>query len=227
MHSAKGDEYGEFLHLPGETFTKFSKIRDEIEAETNRGAGSGKSISNVPIRLKIVSPHVLTMTLVDLPGITRVPVGNQPKDIEQRIRSMIMEYIKHQSCVILAVSPANVDLANSDALTLAKEVDPEGSRTIGVLTKLDIMDRGTNALAALENKVVPLMLGYIGVVNRCQADINAGRDIRSAREAERKFFVQSDEYSSVANGCGTINLAKVSHGKAHFFGPRSPPTFLG
>ena len=148
------------------------------------------------------------MTLVDLPGITRVPVGNQPEDIEQRIRSMIMEYIKHQSCVILAVSPANADLANSDALTLAKQVDPEGARTIGVLTKLDIMDRGTNALAALENKVVPLALGYVGVVNRCQADINDGMDIKSAREAERKFFVQSEEYSSVAALCGTINLAQ-------------------
>ena len=197
--------------MPGEKFRQFSKVRDEIEAETDRGAGSGQAISNVPIRLKIVSPHVLTMTLVDLPGITRVPVGNQPQDIEQRIRSMILEYIKHQSCVILAVSPANVDLANSDALTLAKQVDPEGNRTIGVLTKLDIMDRGTNALSALENKVVPLMLGYVGVVNRCQADIKEGRSIESARESERRFFMQSEDYSSVASVCGTVNLAKVRH----------------
>ena len=166
------------------------------------------------------------MTLVDLPGITRVPVGNQPKDIEDRIRKMILEYIKHPSCVILAVSPANVDLANSDALTLAKQVDPEGSRTIGVLTKLDIMDRGTNALSALENKVVPLMLGYVGVVNRCQADINAGRNIQSAREAEKKFFLQSEDYSSVANICGTVNLAKVRKTGGPSLSPSLYPFYL-
>ena len=208
VHNASNlDEYGEFLHLPGERFSSFLDIRNEIEEETNRGAGVGKSISNVPIRLKIVSPHVLTMTLVDLPGITRVPVGNQPKDIEVRIREMIMEYIKHPSCIILAVSPANVDLANSDALNMAKQVDAEGMRTIGVLTKLDIMDRGTDAAAALRNEVVPLKLGYIGVVNRCQADINSGRSIDAAREAERRFFVQSEAYASIADSCGTVHLA--------------------
>lgn len=76
-------------------------------------------------------PPCSTMTLVDLPGITRVPVGDQPTDIEQRIRSMILEYIKLPTCLILAVTPANSDLANSDALELARSVDPEGYRTIG------------------------------------------------------------------------------------------------
>jgi replication fork clamp-binding protein CrfC len=64
--------------------------------------------------------------LVDLPGITRVPVGDQPSDIEAKIRTMIMQYIKHPSCIVLAVSPANADLANSDALQLARLADPDG-----------------------------------------------------------------------------------------------------
>ncbi len=71
------------------------------------------------------------MTLVDLPGITRVPVGDQPSDIEARLRAMIQEYIRHPSCLILAVSPANQDIVNSDALDMARQVDPEGRRTIG------------------------------------------------------------------------------------------------
>ena len=74
-----------------------------------------------------------TMTLVDLPGLARVPVGDQPGDIEQRIRALITEYIKHPTCVILAVSPANVDLVNSDALEMARCVDPDGLRTLGTL----------------------------------------------------------------------------------------------
>jgi len=140
-------EWGEFLHRPGERFTDFEEIRREIDQETNRVTGTNKAVSDQQIRLKICSPNVLTMTLVDLPGITRVPVGDQPKDIEKQIRNMILSYIKRDSCLILAVSPANSDLANSDALTLAQLVDPEGLRTIGVITKLDIMDRGTDARA--------------------------------------------------------------------------------
>lgn len=71
------------------------------------------------------------MTLVDLPGIAKVPVGDQPSDIEARIRNMVLEYIRHPTCVILAVSAANHDLVNSDAIELARSVDPEGLRTIG------------------------------------------------------------------------------------------------
>ena len=71
------------------------------------------------------------MTLVDLPGLARVPVGDQPTDIEERIRRMISEYIRHPTCLILAVSPSNADLVNSDALSMARAVDPEGLRTIG------------------------------------------------------------------------------------------------
>jgi dynamin 1-like protein len=66
----------------------------------------------------------------------------------------------------MAVTPANQDIANSDALKLARRVDPYGERTIGVLTKLDLMDEGTNALDIIKGNVYPLKLGYIGVVCR-------------------------------------------------------------
>lgn len=68
-----------------------------------------------------------------------MPVGDQPKDIEKQIRDMLLKYISRPSCVILAVTAANTDLANSDGLKMAREVDPEGTRTIGVLTKVDLM----------------------------------------------------------------------------------------
>ena len=81
--------------------------------------------------LSLASAARRTMTLVDLPGIAKVPVGDQPSDIEKRIRKMVLEYIRHPTCVILAVSAANADLVNSDALELARVVDPEGRRTVG------------------------------------------------------------------------------------------------
>ena len=72
------------------------------------------------------SPHVLNITLIDLPGMTKIPVGDQPADIEQQIKDMIVQFITRETCLILAVTPANMDLATSDALNLAKQVDPEG-----------------------------------------------------------------------------------------------------
>lgn len=98
----------------------------KLQAETERELGTNKGISEKQIRLKIFSPNVLNITLVDLPGITKVPVGDQPNDIEARVRTMILSYIKHETCIILAVSPANADLANSDALQMARIADPDG-----------------------------------------------------------------------------------------------------
>jgi len=150
-------------------------------------------ISPIPINLKVYSPNVLNLTLVDLPGMTKVPVGDQPRDIEQQIRAMCLKYITPKNAIILAVTAANTDLANSDGLNLARQVDPDGrhyllgtssrrgcsadsaacarlfhrpraraapgQRTIGVLTKIDIMDEGTNVLDILAGRVIPLRLG--------------------------------------------------------------------
>lgn len=78
---------------------------------------------------------VLNLTLIDLPGLTKVPIGDQPVDIEAQIKGMIMQFIKRDSCLILAVTPANTDLANSDALKMAKEVDPQGNNCEAVSWK--------------------------------------------------------------------------------------------
>ncbi|XP_039339471.1 dynamin-3 isoform X2 [Mauremys reevesii] len=202
-------EYAEFLHCKGRKFTDFDEVRQEIEAETDRVTGLNKGISSIPINLRVYSPHVLSLTLVDLPGITKVPVGDQPPDIEQQIRDMIMQFISRENCLILAVTPANTDLANSDALKLAKEVDPQGLRTIGVITKLDLMDEGTDATEILENKLLPLRRGYIGVVNRSQKDIDGKKDIKAAMLAERKFFLSHPAYRHMADRMGTPYLQKV------------------
>ncbi|KAH0894696.1 hypothetical protein HID58_057125 [Brassica napus] len=203
------DEWGEFLHLPNNhRIYDFSEIRREIEAETNRLAGDNKGVSAKQIRLKIYSPNVLDITLVDLPGITKVPVGDQPTDIEAQIRTMILSYIKQPSCLILAVTPANSDLANSDALQVARAADPDGHRTIGVITKLDIMDKGTDASNLLLGKIVPLRLGYVGVVNRCQEDILLNRSVKEALSAEEKFFRSRPAYHGLADRLGIPQLAK-------------------
>ncbi|KAF3700069.1 Dynamin-2 [Channa argus] len=202
-------EYAEFLHCKGKKFVDFDEVRTEIEAETDRITGSNKGISPIPINLRVYSPHVLNLTLIDLPGMTKVAVGDQPPDIEHQIRDMLLQFITKESCLILAVTPANTDLANSDALKIAKEVDPQGLRTIGVITKLDLMDEGTDAKEILENKLLPLRRGYIGVVNRSQKDIDGKKDIRVAMAAERKFFLSHPSYRHIAERMGTPHLQKT------------------
>ncbi|ORY81891.1 Dynamin central region-domain-containing protein [Protomyces lactucae-debilis] len=203
------DEWAEFLHLPSRRFQDFNQVRTEIEQETSRIAGLNKGINRQPIHLKIYSPHVLNLTLVDLPGLTKIPIGDQPGDIERQVLALIREYIAKPNSIILAVSPANVDLVNSEGLKLARQVDPQGKRTIGVLTKLDLMDHGTNALDILSGRVYPLKLGFIGCVNRSQQDIQGGKPLADALGAEREFFGNHPAYRNIGNKCGTAVLAKT------------------
>ncbi|KAK2746111.1 vacuolar protein sorting-associated protein 1 [Onygenales sp. PD_40] len=202
------DEYGEFLHIPGQKFYDFNKIRDEIVRETESKTGRNAGISPAPINLRIYSPNVLTLTLVDLPGLTKVPVGDQPKDIEKQIRDMVLKQISKPNAIILAVTAANQDLANSDGLKLAREVDPEGQRTIGVLTKVDLMDAGTDVVDILAGRIIPLRLGYVPVVNRGQRDIENKRPISYALEHEKNFFENHKAYRNKSSYCGTPYLAR-------------------
>ena len=146
-------------------------MKEEIEVDTERVAGKNKNISFEPIIVKIFSKTVVDLTLVDMPGITKIPTGDQPMDIEAKINELNLKYVSSKHSIIMAVCAANVDLVNSDGLKLARRVDPLGERTIGVITKIDLMDEGTNAIEIHNGKVVPLRLGYVGVVCRSQKDI--------------------------------------------------------
>uniref|UniRef100_A0A8D3DP50 Dynamin-1-like protein n=1 Tax=Scophthalmus maximus TaxID=52904 RepID=A0A8D3DP50_SCOMX len=204
---SKGEEWGKFLHTKNTIYTDFDEIRQEIENETERISGNNKGISDEPIHLKIFSPHVVNLTLVDLPGITKVPVGDQPKDIEVQIKDLILKHISNPNSIILAVTAANTDMATSEALKVAREVDPDGRRTLAVVTKLDLMDAGTDAMDVLMGRVIPVKLGLIGVVNRSQLDINNKKSVADAIRDEHAFLQK--KYPSLANRNGTKYLART------------------
>lgn len=202
------EEYGVFGHKPEEKFKDFNRIRREIEEETERTVGKNANISKESIFLKIYSPNVLDVTLVDLPGVTKNPVGDQPADIEFQIRDMILSFITNPNSIILAVSNGNQDLANSDSLKLAREIDPHGERTLGVITKIDIMDKGTDAMEMLKGRLYPLKLGYVGVVCRSQEDINNNKPISKHLETEKIFFSTHPSYRTIAGKLGTPYLTQ-------------------
>uniref|UniRef100_A0A8C2DS20 Dynamin-1-like protein n=1 Tax=Cyprinus carpio TaxID=7962 RepID=A0A8C2DS20_CYPCA len=164
-----GEEWGKFLHTKNKIYTDFDEIRQEIENETERVSGNNKGISDEPIQLKIFSPHVVNLTLVDLPGITKVPVGDQPKDIELQIRELILKYISNPNCIILAVTAANTDMATSEALKVARDVDPDGQHTkvyFGLLvSQLDINNK-KSVVDSIRDEHAFLQKKYPSLANR-------------------------------------------------------------
>ncbi|XP_045526965.1 dynamin-1-like protein isoform X3 [Pieris brassicae] len=201
------EEWGKFLHTKEKIYTDFDQIRDEIDRETDRMAGNNKGICPEPINLKIYSTKVVNLTLVDLPGITKVPIGDQPEDIENQIRNLIFKHIANPNSIILAVTAANTDMATSEAIKMAKDVDPDGRRTLAVVTKLDLMDAGTDAIDILCGRVIPVKLGIIGVVNRSQQDIIDKKTITDALKDEATYLQR--KYPTIATRNGTPHLAKT------------------
>ena len=199
-HINSGQPWAIFEERKGVKFTDFVKVRETIEALTDEVCKTDKNIVDKPIVLNVYSQTCPDLTLVDLPGVTRVPVGNQPKNIEEITKSMAVRYIEDPLTIILCVIAANSDIATSDGLKLAKEIDTTGSRTLGVLTKLDIMDAGTDARKALMNEEIPLKLGYVGVKNRSKQDLVNKLSMAETSKKEREFFKSHPIYKNLPAG---------------------------
>ncbi|XP_016328976.1 interferon-induced GTP-binding protein Mx3-like, partial [Sinocyclocheilus anshuiensis] len=167
----------------------------------NELAGRGVGICDELITLEVMSPDVCDLTLIDLPGITRVPVTGQPEDIEKQIKHLIMKYIEKQETINMVVVPCNIDIATTEALIMAQKVDPEGKRTVGILTKPDLIDRGTETtiLDIAQNKTIPLRKGYIMVKCRGQHQINEKISLEEAAQKERDFFQKHNFFRCLLN----------------------------
>jgi hypothetical protein len=133
MMQTSEHEYATFKHAGEQRFYSDEEIRSEIEADTQRICQGDKGLSSEEIFLRIYSPNVPNLTLVDLPGITKVAVAGQPEDIGEQIERMVYKYAKRENTILLAVTAANQDLANSDAILCSRKCDPGGVRTLGVL----------------------------------------------------------------------------------------------
>ncbi|KAK9912637.1 hypothetical protein M0R45_036490 [Rubus argutus] len=139
-------------------------ISDDIVNATNAIAGGGKGISNTPLTLLVKKNGVPDLTMVDLPGITRVPVHGQPEDIYDRIKEMIMEYIKPKESIILNVLSATVDFTTCESIRMSQTVDKSGDRTLAVVTKVDKAPEGLLEKVTADD--VSIGLGYVCVRNR-------------------------------------------------------------
>uniref|UniRef100_A0A4W3IP68 Interferon-induced GTP-binding protein Mx-like n=1 Tax=Callorhinchus milii TaxID=7868 RepID=A0A4W3IP68_CALMI len=177
-----------------------SEVEQEIRIAQDIIAGKGVGISHELISLQIEASNVPDLTLIDLPGIARVAVGKQPLNIGDQIKQLIKSFIEKQETINLVVVPCNVDIATTEALKMAQEVDPSGERTVGILTKPDLVDKGTEktVVEIIQNQVVELKKGYIVVKCRGQQDINEKLTLRRALEKEKVFFEEHQHFRAEA-----------------------------
>ncbi|KAF8841234.1 hypothetical protein BDN67DRAFT_1068667 [Paxillus ammoniavirescens] len=188
---AKGDgktpeEYGEFPSLGLGKITNFAHIQQTL-TDLNLAVPPEEAVSNDPIDLRIYSPHVPDLTLIDLPGYIQIASMDQPDSLKEKIAGLCERYIREPN-IILAVCAADVDLANSPALRASRKVDPLGLRTIGVVTKMDLVPPELGATILTGNRY-PLHLGYVGVIAK-----SAGKKTSSlsagavAKRSEQDYF---------------------------------------
>jgi len=155
-------DYGEFPDMRTGKITDFAVIRKML-TDLNRVPDS-VCVSDEPIQLRICSRNVPDLSLIDLPGYIQVEDVDQPTQLRHSIAELCEKYIKAPN-IILAVSSADADLANSTALQASRRADPRGERTIGVLTKMDLVEP-EKGLAVLKHNRYPLRLGYVGVITK-------------------------------------------------------------
>ncbi|WWC86144.1 uncharacterized protein L201_001017 [Kwoniella dendrophila CBS 6074] len=178
--SSSPAEYGVFPNMPGMgKITSFQTIQKTL-TDLNLSVPPEMAVSDDPIHLQIHSPHVPDLTLIDLPGYIQISSMDQPEQLKDKISGLCDKYIREPN-IILAVCAADVDLANSPALRASRRVDPLGTRTIGVVTKMDLV-KPDHGATIVRGERYPLHLGYVGVV--CKAPPTSGvlRTIRGDKE---------------------------------------------
>ncbi|KAK5657276.1 hypothetical protein OQA88_3335 [Cercophora sp. LCS_1] len=188
-------DYAEFPDLGLHRITDFSLVQKNL-TELNMSVPESECVSDDPIHLVIHSPRVPDLSLIDLPGYIQVAGENQPRELKRKISELCDKYIRGPN-IILAISAADVDLANSTALQASRRVDPRGERTIGVITKMDLVDAEKGA-AILLDKQYPLRLGYVGVISKLPQSTglfkrDTGNLLATISRNEKTYFNQRPE----------------------------------
>lgn len=164
-----------------------TELQESICAFTSSAVENGSPISDDPIHIRYVRPSGPVMTLIDLPGITHVDPSHPDFDIHSVTAGMVRKYVENKSMVVLVVIPANDDFGNSEALRISQEKDEHGERTIGVISKCDLVPYNSEDIVhkiqmSRENDV-KLSLGFIAVRNRSPSELDDCADV-SLKEQE-------------------------------------------
>lgn len=206
IDTTSSQDYCLLNEYPNKKITDFEFVRGFLQQKMDEVARTDIGITAEPVVVKIFVREGITISMIDMPGLTKIALQGQNSNFPALIEDINKTYIQNPNSIILAISPANVDVANSDALRLAKDFDPEGIRTIGVFTKMDLIEDPNTVKKAFEGKAYPLKNGYYGIICRNQNDIKARISIPQAIEKESLFFKKNQLFFEHQEFCGIPSL---------------------
>lgn len=181
------------VNNPAQLAERISKIMEYLSTQSYHG------FSSDVIHVRVEASTVPDLTIIDLPGIIRTTTVGQNSQVISEVDSLLSYFMRQPRTIILAVVPANQDISTVDVLERAQRVDPMGSRTIGVLTKLDLVDEGAESetVKVVQNTTKPLALGYIMVKNRNQAQLRDGLSLDDALASEARYFSEHAVWQTI------------------------------
>ncbi|KAL3665741.1 hypothetical protein V7S43_009174 [Phytophthora oleae] len=177
-----------------EDLNRLEDVPDAITKLTNKLIAEGQYISDDQIVIEMCGPELPNLTLTDLPGLVRTVGDHEDQNIIPRVRQMVDRYMQQERTVIIAVVPANVDMHNTEILQAAQQADSDGTRTIAVVTKVDLVDAGAELAVheLLLNRKKKMNLGYHAVKCRSQRELTKGTSIEKGLTNETAFFSQHE-----------------------------------
>lgn len=187
---------------------------DEVSNESEETKSSEvnipkQTVTMTPIVMSLYSMNVANLVLIDLPGLVGDATDGQSQKLPAKIRELAKRNIESKKTIILFINPANGDTANNTALELVKEVDPNRERTFGVITKIDLMDKGEDPVNLFEGNGFKLKHEYIAVKCRSKQDTTDGMTINKAKDVESNYFNNHPEYQNKKSQAGTGDLTKM------------------
>ena len=177
---------------------KIEELTDELTSKIGDGEGV---ITNEPIYVRVVRPSGPTLTLIDLPGITHMCTDGTQDNIHEVTTGLVDQYIKNDNAVILVVIPATADFGNAEALKMAKRYDPDGARTLGVVTKCDLSKPDDNLVekVRMEGKHIQLEMGFVALRCRTPSEVKTNLSRKEAMAKEQSLFGTSPHLSRLDN----------------------------
>jgi GTP-binding protein EngB required for normal cell division len=185
------------------------ELADKVRIHTESSLTEGQGVSDEEIKIMYESPNVVTQTLIDIPGLVQKVTKGQDAKVPEKIKKMAITYASNENSIILAINEACVDLVRSQGFQIAEQVDPEGKRTLGVITKCDVILDGSedNLRSLVENESEPLELGYVAVVNLSPAMKKSNTTFQQLRENE-KFILRKNLGTKIAENHGGEVLSR-------------------
>jgi hypothetical protein len=185
------DEIQKLSKFKVETKMDQLELEDVVEqAKDAMGLSDSKAFSTDTLRVELYGPDQPHLTMVDLPGLFQVGNSKQSLEDASTVRKMVRGYMRRRRSIILAVVSAKSDFALQEVTQIARELDPNGTRTLGLITKPDTLDAGSDSeisyVKLAQNKDVVFRLGWHVLKNRSYDMRNANTAERD--EAEEKFF---------------------------------------